>query len=248
MDCYVRYRPSYPPQILALLEKECGITEESVIADVGAGTGILTRLFLKNGNAVFAVEPNANMREAADRLLGGNRRYMGVNGRAEFTRLRSESVDLVTAGQAFHWFDAPTARQEFVRILKPGGCVALIWNDRRIDGSPFARAYEEFLELHGADYAEVKHRDGESRAVAGFFKPAVYRTGLFDNFQKLDFDGLLGRLLSCSYIPQKGHPGFPTMLTGLRQLFGEYQANGSVTILYHTRVYHGQLKDADAVA
>ncbi len=242
VEDYIRHRPSYPQEVLTLLEHECGFTDDSVVADIGAGTGILTRLFLDNENAVFAVEPNEKMREAADRLLGRYGRYLSVSGRAEFTRLRSESVDFVTAGQAFHWFDREQARAEFLRILKPEGWVVLIWNDRRLTDAPFVAAYEAFLEKHGIDYADVKHRDGVARQVDEFFGPARHRTATLANHQRLDFEGLRGRLLSASYIPQEGHPGYEPMLRDLQRLFGDYQDGGAVTLEYDTRLYFGQLQ------
>src|ERR1019366_5901844 len=129
VENYIKYRPGYPQAIVDLLSARCGLTSASVIADVGSGTGILTELMLRNGNKVFAVEPNRDMREAAERLLSQHPNFISVEGTAEVTRLNDASVDLIVAGQSFHWFDRVKTRQEFLRVLKPGGWVALIWND-----------------------------------------------------------------------------------------------------------------------
>ncbi|PYS30033.1 MAG: SAM-dependent methyltransferase, partial [Acidobacteria bacterium] len=128
-----------------LLTEECGLTQQSIIADIGSGTGILSELFLKNENQVLGVEPNAPMREAGERLLERYSKFKSIEGAAEATTLLDDSVDFVSAGQAFHWFDQKLARDEFSRILKPSGCVVLIWNERRIDSTPFLRAYEQIL-------------------------------------------------------------------------------------------------------
>ena len=141
VDDYVRYRPSYPAGVLEILRAEVGLTPASIIADVGSGTGISAELFLRNGNTVYAVEPNDAMRHAAERLLGGYHAFHSVNGRAEATTLPDASIDLSLAAQAFHWFDVPKARAEWQRILRPDGWAVLVWNTRRTDTSPFLRAF-----------------------------------------------------------------------------------------------------------
>ena len=141
---YVRYRPSYPPDLLDCLRRNCGLTPHWIIADVGSGTGLLTKIFLENGNRVFAVEPNAAMRAAGEEFLRGFEQLASREGRAEATGLEAHSVDLVAAGQAFHWFDRRRARAEFERILKPSGWVALVWNER-LTSTPFLADYEQLL-------------------------------------------------------------------------------------------------------
>jgi ubiquinone/menaquinone biosynthesis C-methylase UbiE len=136
---YVRYRPGYPPEVIYLLKAECGLTANSMVADVAFGTGIFTRLLLENGNRVIGVEPNPEMRRAGEEFLAQYQRFTSVSGTAEATTLSGESVDIVTVAQAAHWFDPKKAKDEFVRILKPGGWVVLIWNDRRVDSSDFQR-------------------------------------------------------------------------------------------------------------
>jgi len=159
--------------VVAVLRDACGLTPQSVVADIGAGTGILTELFLRNGNRVFAVEPNPEMREAGERQLKHDPNFLSVAGRAEATTLASGSVDIVAAGQAFHWFDRGPARDEFIRILKPGGWVVLIWNERLTDTTPFLKAYEQLLERYATDYAQVDHKQIDEHVLAAFFDRAV---------------------------------------------------------------------------
>jgi SAM-dependent methyltransferase len=241
VENYVKYRPGYPASVIATLAKECGLTAESVIADIGSGTGISSEVFLKNGKRVFGVEPNREMREAGERLLGKYPDFTSVTGTAEETTLAVCSIDFVTAGQAFHWFDRERARKEFARILKPEGWVALIWNERLTDTSPFLRAYEELLRRFGTDYAAVDHRNVDADAITTFFAPQLFTLREFGNQQIFDYDGLKGRLLSSSYSPEPSHPNYQPMLDALRALFDKYQVSGKVSFDYVTRMYFGRL-------
>jgi SAM-dependent methyltransferase len=242
VEDYARYRPSYPPELLDLLRRECGLSEDTVVADVGSGTGILARLFLENGNRVIAVEPNEEMRRAGESLLSDHDYFESVTGRAEATTLPQGSVDLITAGQAFHWFDPVSARQELARVLRPGGRVVLVWNDRRKHGAPFQEAYEELLETYATDYAEVEHgRGGSLENVRNFFAPNPVHTGAFSNRQDLDYDGLLGRLRSSSYVPAEGQSGHREMLGELQRIFRQHENEGQVVMEYVTRAYYGCL-------
>ena len=171
VENYIRYRPGYPPEVIELLRAECGLEPAHVVADIASGTGVFTRLLLENGNAVFAVEPNAEMREAGNRLLDSHARLTSVAGTAEDTTLPSASVDFVTAAQAAHWFDRRRARAEFARILKPGGWCALIWNERRTETTPFLREYEQLLLSYGTDYKEIRH-ENTTATIDEFFAPA----------------------------------------------------------------------------
>jgi SAM-dependent methyltransferase len=240
VENYVRYRPGYPPEVLELLRQECALTADSLVADVASGTGMLTRMFLENGNRVFGVEPNDDMRKAGEQLLAGYPRFNSVAGTAEATTLPDHSVDIVTAAQAAHWFDHEKARREFVRILRPGGWTVLVWNERRTDSSAFLRAYEAMLLAHGTDYQDVRHERTTS-AIAGFFAPSSYQERVFEMVQEFDYAALEGRLLSSSYTPQLGHPNYEPMLKELRRLFETHQVKGRVSFEYDTRVYYGRL-------
>jgi SAM-dependent methyltransferase len=241
VEAYVRYRPGYPPEIVRLLERECGLTPGSLIADVGSGTGILAELFLKNGNRVVGVEPNREMREASGRLLAGYPGFASVDARAEATTLPDASVDLVTAGQAFHWFDRPAARREFARILEPAGWVVLIWNVRRKTTTPFLRAYERLLLTHSIDYRTVDHENVTDAMIAEFFRPGSCTLRTFENRQLFDCAGLEGRLMSSSYVPEPGHPNHAPMLAELRAIFAAHQQDGMVSFDHDTKVYAGRL-------
>ncbi len=237
---YAKFRPGYPPEALDVLKEKCGLTEASLVADIGSGTGILSELFLKNGNVVIGVEPNGPMRTLADRHLQSFEKFKSVNGTAEATRLDSASVDFITAAQAFHWFDRERARTEFARILKPLGWVVLIWNERLLDSTRFLRDYENLLLRYGTDYKEVRH-ENVAGEVAGFFAPHKFHLKSLKNYQHFDFDAFRGRVFSASYTPEPGHPNFAPMLSDLEKIFQTHNENGQVTFEYETRVYYGQL-------
>ena len=241
VENYIKYRPTYPPAIVDLLQRECGLSERAVVADVGSGTGLLSELFLKNGNRVYGVEPNREMREAGERLLAAYDNFVSIDGKAEATTLPDASVDLVAAGQAFHWFDVDETRAEFRRILKPEGRVVLVWNERRVEASPFLEAYEGLFKTYGTDYERVAHRYTGAEMVQPFFGANEVTLRTFDNRQVFDFEGLKGRLLSASYAPEPGHPNYQPMMDALRKIFDEHQTGGAVAIEYDTKVYYGQL-------
>lgn len=238
VENYIRYRPSYPLELIALLEREANLSPESAIADIGSGTGIFSELLLKAGYSVNGIEPNDAMREAAERLLAGFPRFHSVNGSAQASTLADESVDLIVSAQAYHWFDTPEARAEFRRILKPDGKIALIWNERHLDTTPFLRDYEAMLRKFGTDYAEIRHENIGPESLKLVF-PGGYDIHAFPNSQRFDYGGLEGRLLSSSYTPAPGRPGYEPMLAELRRLFDAHQQDGQVSIDYDARVYLG---------
>ena len=241
VENYIRYRPGYPAEVVQLLKGTCGLVPEHVVADIASGTGIWTRMLLENGNRVNGVEPNAEMRQAGERLLASFPRFVSVAGKAEATTLPDASVDFVTAAQAAHWFDRPAARREFQRILKPDGWLVLLWNERVVDGTPFLRDYEQLLLTYGTDYADVRH-ERTTEAVNEFFDPAPYGERAFPMRQEFDYAGLEGRLLSSSYAPGPGHPKHAPMLQELQKIFEQHAEDGRVAFDYKTRVYFGKLK------
>jgi SAM-dependent methyltransferase len=242
VENYIRYRPKYPQAVVKLLEDECGLTPVSIVADVGSGTGILTELFLRNGNRVFGVEPNREMREAGERLLAAYPNFLSVEGRSEATRLESSSVDFITAGQAFHWFERETTRREFARLLRPGGWVVLVWNDRRTQGTRFLEDYERMLIRYGTDYCEVTVKHANEDLIGSFFGEGGFRSRSFDNLQLLNFDELKGRLLSSSYIPEASDARFAPMMRELEDIYARHNRDGRVSFDYDTKVFYGQLK------
>ena len=237
---YVRYRPGYPSGVIDLLRKECGLTSSSVIADVASGTGIFTRMLLENRNRVFGVEPNSEMRKAGEEFLGAYPHFTSVEGRAEDTSLTDHCVDLVTAAQAAHWFDRQKARSEFIRILKPGGWTVLLWNERRIDSTPFLRDFEKLLLRYGTDYQSVRH-ERTTQEIETFFAPSPFQIRTFDYEEEFDYPALEERLLSSSYTPQFDDVAYRPMLQRLREIFDAHQMSGRVAFEYNTLVYYGQL-------
>ncbi len=241
---YVLYRPDYPAGILPFLADELGYSQAWVIADIGSGTGKLAQLFLENGNQVYGVEPNDEMRLAGEDVLAGYSNFTSVVGTAEATTLADNSADLITAGQAFHWFDPPNALVEFRRILKPGGIVALIWNQWSADLSSFMSDYQNLLTTFSLDANRVRHNSTEANAeVVAFFEPNGPSLHLLENKQMLDFEGIKGRLLSSSYAPLPGHPSHEPMMVRLGEIFDSHQQNGLVEFLYKTHVYYGEIGD-----
>ncbi len=238
---YVRHRPSYPEQLVQDLLHEGRLSAGHEVADIGSGTGLLTRLFLSAGCHVFGVEPNLEMRLAGEAELAASPGFTSIDGTAEATTLPHDSVDWVVAGQAFHWFDRGLARKEFGRILVPDGVAALVWNDREYDTSRFLRGYEELLLEFGTDYRKVNHRNLHADVFDEFFGAGNYEKRSYPHRQRLDYPGLEGRLLSSSYTPAPGDPARGRMLNRLQQLFRETSRADRVEILYNTRVWIGTL-------
>jgi SAM-dependent methyltransferase len=237
---YVRYRPSYPASLIDFLKEHAGLGPDSAVADVGSGTGIFTRLLLQAGAKVSAVEPNDEMRAAAEAEFFPNGRFTSVTGTAEATGLPAAGVSLVTCAQAFHWFDPMPTRHEFRRILVPAGRCALIWNTAVRRGE-FAEGYEEIKAAFGTDFKEIRHENIKaSERFAAFFGPGGWKRHVFENFQVLEWEGLRGRLMSSSYAPPLGHPGHEPMLAALRALFDRSQRSGSVRMEYETELYLGR--------
>ncbi|HWE00089.1 MAG TPA: class I SAM-dependent methyltransferase [Bryobacteraceae bacterium] len=236
---YVRFRPGYPAAVADLLRRECAPEPDALIADIGSGTGFLGRTLLDGGFRVLGVEPNGEMRAAGDEILRGYAGFKSVNGTAEATTLEAASCDLAVAGQAFHWFDVERTRSEWRRILKPGRFGALIWNERsrRTD---VMREIEEVIDRFATDHDRSIREGGRGR-IAGFFSPAAVNAAEFPNYQDFDFEGLKGRVHSCSYIPHEDDPRSEPMVEDLRRVFEKYERGGTIRFEYRTEVYWGKL-------
>jgi SAM-dependent methyltransferase len=240
VEDYVRSRPGYPPELIDLLADSGELSPSHEVADVGSGTGKLSRLFLAHGNRVFGIEPNREMRKAGERELASFSRFVSVDGRAEQTTLAAESVDLVTAGQAFHWFRPAETCQEFLRILRPGRPVLLVWNDRDEQASGFMRGYEQLLRDHGTDYGAVHHRRFGRAEIERFFGGHRFSEHRLDYRQSFDKSGLRARMCSSSYVPAPGELGHDGLMSGLDDLFEAHCRDGRVGFDYRTRVYLGR--------
>jgi ubiquinone/menaquinone biosynthesis C-methylase UbiE len=239
VENYIKYRPSYPLELVNLLKNEVGLSPDQVIADIGSGTGILSKIFLDVGASVVGVEPNHEMREAAERLLGDYEKFRSVSASAEDTTLGDQSVDLITAAQAFHWFDPVKAQIEFKRILGKMGSVVLVWNSDQV-GSNFWRDYESFLLKYGTDYKELKEKGTEEECKIQNFFCGKFTLKVLKNFQELDFEGFKGRFLSISHAPLPSHAGYSSALQGLHELFQRHQCNGRLRMEYDTKIYFGR--------
>ena len=240
VEAYVKARPRYPRAVIDHLHEAVGFDPSWRVVDVGSGTGISSALFLANGNAVTGVEPNAAMRRAAEASLGGFARFTSVAGSAETTTLPDRCANLVVAAQAFHWFDIEQTRRELSRLLRPGGQALLMWNDRKLNGSPFLEAYEQLLIEFGTDYLKVRHNNVSDAQLRAFFG-GKYRSATLPNAQHLDYAGLAARLLSSSYTPARGDARHEPMLLALRALYDRHNEAGRVTIEYRTELFYGAL-------
>lgn len=238
---YASYRPRYPDAILEPLRAECALSSQSGIADIASGTGLLAEVFLRNGNAVIGIEPNADMRLAGEKYLRRWARFRSVDGGAEATTLAAGSIDFVTVGQALHWLDHAKARAEFARILKPGGWTVLVWNRRLTSGDSFGAAYHALVQRYGGGEQAVAPRRTTDEQIREFYAPNKVTQCDFPNSQRLDWDGLKGRLLSSSYVPAAGQPGNEGVVADLARLFHEHQRDNHIVLEYTAEVFYGQL-------
>ena len=238
VDDYVRYRPSYPRAAIQYLRNRC-LLADAVVADTGAGTGILSDLLLAHVRRLYAIEPNDEMRSAAESRLNRYSNYASIKGTAEATALPDASVDVVVAAQAFHWFDREAAMEEFRRILREPRWMALIWNSRLKD-TPLLEAYEELLQTYGTDYRQVSHQRAAEDVLVKLFA-REFEKREFDNEQRLDLAGLKGRIFSSSYTPTPADPEYEEMVRGIEAAFEHFSENGWVTIRYKTEVYSGTI-------
>lgn len=242
VENYIKYRPSYPAELVSYFLNEGILKPGYIIDDIGSGTGISSEIFLKEGYRVIGVEPNKDMRKAAERLLAGYKNFESVNGTAEETTLAGNSIDLIICAQAFHWFDTEKSREEFKRIIKPDRYTSLIWNSRRFD-TPFLKDYEELLQQFGTDYNEIKHNNITDDVIKNFFQNNEVKFAEFDYVQKFDFSGLKGRLLSSSYVPDEKDSKTISMLADLQKVFDKHQVDNKIDFAYKTKIYSSILNN-----
>jgi ubiquinone/menaquinone biosynthesis C-methylase UbiE len=241
VDNYVKYRPGYPAEVITFLQNECDLSANSIIADIGSGTGIFTKLLLERGYKVYAVEPNTDMQQAAKEYLGDNKNFIPTDGSAEATNLPSNSIDLIVCAQAFHWFNNEKTQAEFKRILKADGNAALIWNNRLADADDFSIAYESLLKQDSIDYNKVNHRNISDIDFKAFFRDGEYTEVKYPNVQVFDEAGFLGRAFSSSYVPPEGTEAGEKFREILKDIFARYNENGKVSFHYQTEIYLGKV-------
>jgi len=238
---YIKFRPHYPEGIIRILQEKINLDKNWVIADIGSGTGISSERFIHNGNTVFGVEPNREMREAAEDIYKNAVNFKSFNGSAEDTKLTNKSIDMIIAGQAFHWFDMEKSRLEFKRILKNGCYTVLIWNERKSVESPFLSDYEKLIKKFGKDYEKVNHKNISADSFDKFFGHNNYKIEILDNCQLLNWEGLRGRLLSSSYAPLENGEGYDEMIGELQAIFNKHKSGETISFDYFTRLYYGKL-------
>jgi len=242
-DTYAKHRPGYPDAALDYIVQSCALGRRSRLVDVGCGTGISSRLFAARGFAVIGIEPNDEMRAraAAEPIVAALHVPQYRKGTAEATGLPDGFADAVLAAQAFHWFKADAALREFHRILRPGGHVALMWNERD-ERDDCTAAYGTVMRW-GPEAAALEGQRGSAGEVLLHHPLFVDATRVvFGNEQPLDEEGLLGRAFSASYAPRKP-AARERFAAALRQVFADYQKAGIVVLRYETSVYVGRRKD-----
>lgn len=238
VENYFKYRPGYPEELIPLLQREAGLQPEQVVADIGSGTGFSAKLFLDNGNVVYGVEPNEPMRKAAEGFLREYPAFRSLHGSSEATGLPDKSVDVIVCAQAFHWFDKEATKREFSRIAKPEAQLILIWNDRK-PNDPFQEGYSQIIDQFSIDYQQVTHRNITDEQIATFYAPGKFRKFVLHYEQQFDLQGLIGRVVSSSYMPNEQHPNYPQLLDALADIYHAFNKNGLITFAYETRVYLG---------
>jgi len=241
VDNYKKYRPDYPIDVIKVLKDRCGLNKNSVIADIGSGTGIFSALLLPYVGMVYAVEPNAEMRKSAESALLSYGNFSSRDASAEDTGLKSQSVDIVTAATAFHWFNKEKTKKEFSRILKKDKWVVLIWNERYKHGSDFSIAYEAIFNNHIPEYAAKHYKNVSALFIDEWYGPGKSELISFRNHKKLNWDGLLGRFLSSSYAPLENQPHYTKVIDELKQTYERFAHNDTVVFEYTTRLYVGKI-------
>jgi len=236
---YIKSRPGYPQAILAVLEEHCGLTPDFEVADIGAGVGHSARLFTDYGCYVYGIEPNQAMFDQLIREMQLVPNFSARLKTASNTDLDDSSIDLVIAGQAFHWFDHRAAKTEFRRIGKDNVCVVLMWNEWQED-TAFGKAYTELVKTYSVDYEQVSRTADTTQKAIDYLYDS-YQQVSFEHSQQFDLDMLKARYLSSSYSLLPTMDGHEAAMTALRELFEQYQTNGTIEFAYTCNVYYGRL-------
>lgn len=237
VEAYTKFRPGYPGEIVEILIKNYLIGKNCILADVGSGTGIFSKLFVETGFFVYGVEPNEMMRKQSENEFAYSDCFKAIDGTAEETSLDSESIDVIMAAQSFHWFETKKALKEFSRILKPDGHIVIVWNERNSKENSFMDKYEKLLIKYCSDYKETNHKRYTYETMKDLFEDKNIELYMINHFQDLNCEGLTGRVKSCSYCPKSDHKNFKPLMEGLTDLFSSNQSNGVVQFDYNTLMY-----------
>ncbi len=237
---YEKYRPTYPHLLFDYLTATCAIGPGRVIADIGAGTGILTLGLAGRGSKVMVVEPNPEMRQIAADKLKNYADCELIAATAEVTTLPDRSVHLITCAQSFHWFNAELSKAEFRRIAAPDAHLAVVWNTRNTV-SAFEAAYEQLIITYSADYLQVSQHKLTDQQVLSFFAPHQVSYMEFEHADWLNFEQLRGRVFSYSFMPHETDPLAPEIAGKLQQLFDHHHQKGQVHLSYKTRLFLGRI-------
>jgi ubiquinone/menaquinone biosynthesis C-methylase UbiE len=241
-DNYTKYRPTYPEEFIEYLAENSGISENCIVADVGAGTGKLTKQLLEKSATVYAVEPNKNMLKSCIAYCKDLKGLFPIDGSSEHTTLSENSVDLITVAQAFHWFNVDNTKTEFKRILKPHGKVVLVWNKRDVQKEGFSADYEKLMTQYGDDYKINDHKILINDALLqGFFKDGKFETVTFENNTYNSYETFLGRALSSSYSPKPHAQNYNNFINQIETIFNKYNEDDVIRIDYKTVAYIGEI-------
>jgi ubiquinone/menaquinone biosynthesis C-methylase UbiE len=224
-EVYARARPRYPRTVVTFLEEQGVLRPDSMIADIGVGTGLSAEPFLEAGYQVIGVEPNERMRLEGDAYLKKYSRYRSVIGTAEATTLADASVEVAIAAQAFHWFDIESTRAEMQRILKPGGWFVAMWNHRNHQSSPVQEQYETILRKYCSEYPRLAILYRSPERSAAFFVNG-YHDATLPNPGQMSWDLFAARIQSASYIPKETEREYGQMIQEMQQLFEKYAHGG----------------------
>lgn len=240
-SAYEKYRPAYPKEFIDYLYKHAAFMQESIIADIGSGTGILSGQLLERGSSVIGVEPNEDMRRTAEKNLSGYSNYISIAGTDENTALSDFSIDFITVAQAFHWFDIQGFKKECRRILKPEGKVVLVWNSR-VPDSKIVMENAEICQRLCPDFKGFSGGEkNDTGAFMPFFRGGIYENKNFENNLEYNLDNFIGRNLSASYAPKQEENNFNLFVSELMELYEKYEKNGKVVLPNITRCYIGRV-------
>ena len=243
VETYQKYRPSYPPELIEFVKTTCSVDSEWTVADIGSGTGISTEMLLKGFPCkVLGVEPNSDMRMAAESTLDSHERYKSIDGSSEATTLEDKSIEMIVSFQAFHWFELEKTKLEFGRVLRGPKWVLFVWNNRKEKGTPFLNGYDQLLRQL-PDYNTSSHKNVDQKILEEFLGRPMLITKTFPNSQKFDLEGLKGRFFSSSYTPAVDDPQYEIQMEKLTRLFEATNENGYVSFDYSAEVFLGKMTE-----